>query len=104
MGGMECVCLIDGNDWGDPAEFYHEEHRKARKEHVCCECDETIKPGEMYEHVTGKWEDEIMTYKTCDLCVRIRNEYCCSWVFGQLREEIRQALGVDYVSGWVEED
>ena len=56
----------------DGPRFYDATLRKAKKEHVCCECDETIPPGATYEHVAGKWDD-FCTFKTCDRCLKVRD-------------------------------
>lgn len=98
--GCSCICSFDY----DPASVYHEKIRKARKEHICCECRETIKPGEKYEHVSGCWDGSWSTYKTCLVCLNIRKDLCCgSWLFGELRDAIWEAHGVDYITGKTQE-
>lgn len=78
---------------------------KARRSHTCCECSETIVPGERYELFKGRWDDGWETYKTCSVCVRIRDQLCSDgFVFRGLREAIWDRLGVDYVTGDVYED
>ena len=58
--GGECVC-----DWdADPADVYCSKTRKARKEHVCCECRQKILPGQEYEYVTMMYEGRWESYKT----------------------------------------
>lgn len=44
----------------------------ARKEHKCCECQRTIKPGERYQLYSGVWEGAGMSFKTCRECHAIR--------------------------------
>lgn len=61
------MCFIDY----EGPRFYEMSWRKARKEHRCCECGETILPGTSYEYVAGYWDD-FGTYKTCDRCVQVR--------------------------------
>lgn len=49
--------------------------RKARKDHACCECRRTIKAGTVYEFVSGIWDGEPSSYKTCARCVVLRAAY-----------------------------
>jgi hypothetical protein len=74
---------------------------KARKDHKCCECGDIIKKGDIYEYVSGKWEGEFDTYKTCMICSRIRKDYCAP--FGWLRDDLWDCLGVDYITGKIAE-
>lgn len=73
--------------------------RAARKEHICIECARTIAPGETYEYISGVWEHQGQSYKTCIECAEIRidleDEMCLEpsmtysgIVFGTLREEL----------------
>jgi hypothetical protein len=74
-----------------------EDWRKAHKPHVCCECRETIEPGETYEDVRGVWDGRWCSYRTCAPCARIRKEYCrWGWEYGMLAEHIEECLGFDY--------
>ena len=68
--------------------------RKARKEHTCCECGGTIKPGDTYQHVKGIWEGKACEHKTCEPCATLRGDvesltpYRDEWpAFGELGEE-----------------
>ena len=64
---MSCFC-----DYEAP-EFYDRTERTARKRHRCCECGHDIQPGERYEHVSGKWDGQLNTFKTCEACVDLRD-------------------------------
>jgi hypothetical protein len=91
MGGCADVCLDhyyeDGND------FYSEAVVVARKPHACCECGETITPGQQYERATGKSEGEVWTAKSCKECREIRKAFVCGgWVFGHLWESIEEGM------------
>jgi hypothetical protein len=59
---------------------------KARKQHKCCECYVIIKAGDIYEKVVGKWDGEFCTFKTCKICVEIRDQIFCSWEYSNLWE------------------
>jgi hypothetical protein len=63
----DCYCDYD------PPEFYHKETRKARTAKKCYECYGPIAPGERYEHVCGKWDGHIDTYRTCDRRLELRD-------------------------------
>lgn len=94
--GCSCVCSID---YEGPS-VSSVKVVKARKAHKCCECGETIQPGERYEVYSGCWEGSWDTHKTCLPCQRLRDDLCrCGFVFGQLREAVGEALGMDYVTG-----
>lgn len=94
--GCSCVCSVDY----DAAQVYNEKTVKARKEHKCCECGETIQRGESYEYVSGLWDGSWDHYRTCEMCVRIRDDLCCGgFIFGELRETIWEAFDFDYVTG-----
>jgi hypothetical protein len=55
-----CSC-----DFGIDCEFYHFSIQRARKTHKCCECGDTINPGEKYECVTCKGDGHLDRFKTC---------------------------------------
>lgn len=55
--------------------FHTEIHRVARKRHTCTECRGHIEPGDRYEFVSGLWEGEVSTYKTCTACEAARDFY-----------------------------
>lgn len=54
-------------------QFYVSKIRRARKVHKCDECFKEIRATEQYEHVTGKWYDDVEVYKTCGDCLNLRN-------------------------------
>jgi hypothetical protein len=89
----DCGVCIGGFD-GESAEFCNTEIRTARKAHKCVECNEVIQPGQKYENCAGKWEGDFDTFKTCMICVHIRQGLTCdgTWTFSQMWEEIE-----DYV-------
>lgn len=73
------------------------EWRKARKPHVCCECNGPIVPRARYEHVDGCWDREWSTYKTCEVCTKIRAWYCPGgYAHGELAQQIYDCLEFDY--------
>lgn len=62
----DCYC-----DYELP-QFYVAEVRTARKQHKCSECGRLIAEGERYEHVRGKWDGDMGTFKTCPRCLSLR--------------------------------
>jgi len=94
--GCSCACTYDY----EPADVYQAKEVKARKSHTCYECDGEIARGETHEVVSGLWDGSWSRYRTCLLCVRIRDDLCgCGFIFGALRETIREDFGFDYVTG-----
>lgn len=76
----------------DAPEFYHQENRKAKKEHRCSECARAIEPGETYEHVRGKWNGDVDTFKTCPRCLALKEWVrahvpCFCWAHGNIIED-----------------
>ena len=88
----DCSCSFDA----DMPKVCNQRRVKARKAHRCCECGDTIAPGEHYECTTGIWEDTWDTFCTCETCVTIRTDYCgCEYAFGYLAETLWECLGVE---------
>lgn len=101
---MSAVCCPLSND-GDGPSCSTESVRTARKEHRCCECDETISSGSKYEYVTGIWDGMPSVYKTCLSCVEIRRHFAAAcafdddgfglgggWVYELLWEQLEENL------------
>lgn len=73
---IECYCEpIEG----EPCTVWNVSWRVARKDHKCCECQETIKIGERYQYTFTVFEGEASPFKTCAFCAeeyeRLRNKY-----------------------------
>jgi hypothetical protein len=92
-GPCSDVCVLNRND-DNEAEFYDVTLPKARKTHQCTECGNAIQPGENYERTSAKWDGDLSTFKTCLLCVEIRNKFACGrgWSFGCVWEDLREYL------------
>jgi len=104
MDDYGCSCLIDADQYPhtDIAEVSSERVVVARKSHECCECGDTIRPGDRYEVASGRWDGEWSRFSTCLGCMRVRDAYCCAWEYGRLAETLDYVLGFDY-RGEVEE-
>lgn len=91
---MECSfeCSFDYVDCNIPT-AKREGLRTARKAHKCCECRDTIQPGEQYRYESGIWDGEPASFKTCLDCLDLRNQFCCDgWEYGRVREMIREEI------------
>lgn len=89
-----CYCSVDPDSY-EHASVIKIRKPKARKDHACIECGDTIHRGETYEYVTGIWEGKPETFKICLTCVRIRDEYCCDgFLYGGLSTQLWECLGV----------
>jgi hypothetical protein len=60
-------CNTDGYSNDVETESYH----KARKEHVCCACGETIRKGDRYRKTFVVFEGDVDTYKHCLRCATL---------------------------------
>ncbi len=98
---MESLCNVDVSY--DYPEFYSASIHKARKPRECCECGEQIKSGDRYEYVAGKWDGHFEVFCTCMACMNVRNGQMSNWCHGQLREDLWECLGIDYIDGRVAE-
>ena len=94
---MEMSCDCSRSDFEGP-ELVTAIVRRARVMHVCCECRQTIEPGQKYEYVRGLWDGSWSTHKTCISCKAIRDHYCCrGYIYGELSEVIRECLDVELI-------
>jgi hypothetical protein len=63
----------------------------------CCECGDTIEPGQRYEYNSGIWDGRASEHKTCLPCVAIRDRYCPGgYIYGDLVVQIMDCLEFDY--------
>lgn len=97
---MVC-CPLSNDGYEDGPSCCTESIRKARKEHWCCECRETIKVGDRYEYVSGIWDGRADSYKTCLLCKEIRDHFSCGhgWVYGEVWSQLTENFFPDMKAG-----
>lgn len=62
-----CVC-------GESPSWFVVEYPVARKEHKCCECSSAIPKGEKYQVSKGVWDGGFSSYKTCEICHKVRSK------------------------------
>lgn len=86
----ECDVCIGGCD--DPMEMIAERIVTCRKSFRCCECRREIQPGEQYEKHVGRYDGQLLTYRTCLLCVEIRTVFSCGkgWMYESLWDDLRE--------------
>lgn len=86
-----CDVSLDDYD-GDQASVFRSHVVKARKPHKCFECGVSVQPGDRYERVSGKWDNEWATYSFCLPCSEIGNEFSDNGrSFGFLWEGMEEA-------------
>lgn len=87
----------------DPCDFWVEKKPRARKDHWCGACSETIPRGDRYVRVNFKQDGEISSLIRCLRCERI---------YRHLQEKGRPVgmvpcwlldCGLDYLEEWEEE-
>lgn len=95
---MMC-CPLTGSD-GEGPKVHETAVRRARKEHGCTECGETIAIGVRYEDTTGLWDGQWSGYRTCLTCVEIRDHFACEgWIYGQLWSDLQENFFPDMKMG-----
>jgi hypothetical protein len=82
-----CSCTIDA--FGCDNDFYQSKIVTARKEHKCVECFREIIPGQKYERVSLCNDNGWSHFNTCLPCQEIRDCFCCSFIFGEVFENIQ---------------
>lgn len=89
--GCADICVVSDCDNGP--DFHSERVVRAAKVHHCCECGVEIAKGERYQVVSGAWDGEFSTFRTCLACVEIRLAFCCDgWTYTQLWEDICEQM------------
>ncbi len=102
LGGT-CDCNASYNPDAEMPVFYKTSRPIARKNHICCECGQTILPGTSYLCIRGKWEGNFETYKLCPVCTEIQNTF---FFYGHALGEMYNDLQnyVEYIDGQIPED
>ena len=80
------------------SDFQMESTPTARKQHKCCECCGPIQPGQQYQLITGCWDGDMASFKTCPDCLAARTWATAQpewggdgehlYYFGQLEEDL----------------
>lgn len=98
-GGSMVCCPLSASD-GDGPECSTTVTPRARKEHRCVECRETIKIGARYEKTSGIWDGSPNTYRTCLSCTEIRDHFQCDgFYYGQLWSDLEENFFPDMTAG-----
>jgi len=89
------VCVYTGDSFDGQADVLEGKIIKARKPHKCCECNETIHPGQRYERYSMLFNGRWSHHNTCLICAEIGEAFCCDGrLFGHLWE------GFDESDAW----
>ena len=88
----------------EPDEYckvYNVDQRRARKEHVCGECGDTIGVGELHEYITMLFDGQWSTHRQCLLCSEIGDHFSCGRgrLLETLWDELRDSFFPDMVAG-----
>lgn len=87
------VCIGTGYDCCDGSpEICETRWPRARKEHRCGECGATVRKGEEYQRISGKYDGEFFDEKTCIDCAEVRDAFTCEAppIFGQLWADMKE--------------
>ena len=95
------MCMID---YGETADVFIAEQRKARKAHQCSECERMIEPGEQYSHsrwlYDGYWESSA-TCQHCNAAAKWLVKVCGGWLIGGLSEDLEEHRDEGYNRRWL---
>jgi hypothetical protein len=92
---MSCTCSIESWECDQSWEYVSLRIYEAKKEHQCGECARKIKPGEKYEYVHGKFDQYLQTHKTCCDCLSIRDQLFCTWIYGEIWQDLNETFSND---------
>jgi hypothetical protein len=112
MDNDTMCCPLDGGD-GETPGFYElqvvraRRSRKYKTEHECDECGTVIPCGAMHErlryaeHRYDNRRGSVSTYRTCLLCVEIRNHFACGngWICGEVWSQLEENFFPDMKAG-----
>lgn len=84
---------------------YNDSKRKAKKLHVCCECDRQINKGDNYFLLQGLWDNQWKNYKQCQSCHEIGKKYQDkTFECYPLGELIQELINSDLIENQGEDD
>jgi len=87
-----CACVAGPDCYGSDG-FRCDITRTARKSHTCHECHGWIAERQQYEVSTGLFGGDIFRFKTCSVCVEIRNAFFCEgFQYGGIRHDLREHI------------
>ena len=84
---MICSCDAGYDGGEDKGLLLSSASLKARKEHACLECGDTILKGDIYykEVVKYDWEKGLFVAKTCSNCIAMRDIFFKGgWPYGEI--------------------
>jgi len=70
---------------------------KARTAHVCEECRDEIRPGNVYRRESVISDGRLVVHTTCRTCSRIRDAmFTRHWYWGRMWDAIHEEICMDY--------
>ena len=95
---VACCPLSEPDDY---CTVWNEDTRRARKEHVCVECREPIRKGELHKYVSSLFDGHWSTHRTCLLCDEIGDHFSCGRgrITETLWEDLRDNFFPDMAAG-----
>ena len=92
-------CALSGGD--EQAEMSDHTVRTARRDYLCCECRGSIQKGTKYEDYRLLFDGSWSKYRTCLLCVEIRDHFACNdgWTFEFVWEQLEEYFFPDMKAG-----
>lgn len=81
-------------------EVWKIEQRRARKEHACDACGETIQPGHVYANHFTVFRGDAENVKRCLKCETIYQHLCSLEDDADFQPDIRLACGHTYEENW----
>lgn len=87
-----CQC-----DYNSPTFCTVQMIKHSRKQHRCYECRGSIEVGVSYERVFGLWDGETCEFKTCLLCLELRewatiSVPCFCHAYGDLHDNVLEMV------------
>ncbi len=86
------MCMMDE---GPGMQLTQDNMRRARKDHRCGECGRAIQKGEIYRNISGLWEGEFVSEKTCGHCAigqNLLSRECDGFVFHAVAEDLHEHI------------
>lgn len=85
---MNCCPLAEADE---SALVWNRTTRKARKDHKCVECGDTIHKQQSYDYTSMLYDGQWTTWRTCLLCAEIGDHFACGngRIVGELWSDLK---------------
>lgn len=85
------ACIYTGGEYGDNG--FHNEMRTSKRGRTCCECQESIPAGTVYEYATYRDGKQRFSHATCAVCAEIAWAFMCD---GRMYESLWDLMDDDF--------